>query len=110
MRSPLRRLLTTVQGEDEAKSRLDELVQAQEEESSRVIGYTDMLRPSGAQCHPTVVTIMGQVNQALPGYGAVSVYGPQIFELLGFGVRTSEYLTQGNYVWYSHGDICLASD
>lgn len=43
---------------------------------------------------------MGQVNQALTGYGAVSVYGPQIFELLGYGVRESEYLTQGNYLSY----------
>ena len=43
---------------------------------------------------------MGQVNQALTGYGAISVYGPQIFELLGFGVRDSEYLTLGNYVSY----------
>jgi hypothetical protein len=31
---------------------------------------------------------------------AVSVYGPQIFELLGYGVRKSEYLTQANYVSY----------
>lgn len=31
---------------------------------------------------------------------AVSVYGPQIFELLGYGVRKSEYLTQGNYISY----------
>ena len=31
---------------------------------------------------------------------AVSVYGPQIFELLGYGVRKSEYITQGNYVSY----------
>ena len=30
----------------------------------------------------------------------MSVYGPQIFELLGYGVRTSEYLTQGNYISY----------
>jgi len=30
----------------------------------------------------------------------VSVYGPQIFELLGYGTRESEYLTQGNYVSY----------
>lgn len=49
---------------------------------------------------PTILTIMGQVNQALTGYGAVSVYGPQIFELLGFGARQAEYLTQGNYVSY----------
>jgi hypothetical protein len=26
-----------------------------------------------------MVTVMCQVNQALTGYGAVSVYGPQIF-------------------------------
>jgi hypothetical protein len=28
-----------------------------------------------------MVTIMCQINQALTGYGAVSVYGPQIFEV-----------------------------
>jgi MFS family permease len=38
--------------------------------------------------------------QALTGYGAVSVYGPQIFELLGFGVNTAEDLTQANYISY----------
>lgn len=47
-----------------------------------------------------MVTVMGQVNQALTGYGAVSVYGPQIFELLGLGVKMSEYLTMGNYICY----------
>jgi MFS family permease len=31
---------------------------------------------------------------------AVSVYGPQIFELLGYGTRKAEYLTQGNYISY----------
>ena len=31
---------------------------------------------------------------------AVSVYGPQIFELLGYGVQKSEYLTQANYLSY----------
>jgi hypothetical protein len=30
----------------------------------------------------------------------VSVYGPQIFELLGFRVRLAEYLTQANYISY----------
>lgn len=78
----------------------------------------DMFTPSHAQFHPTMLTVMGQVNQALTGYGAISVYGPQIFELLGYGVswdspskfmpeadhepqtRLSEYLTQANYVSY----------
>lgn len=36
----------------------------------------------------------------MTGYGAVSVYGPQIFELLGFDVRISEYLTLANYTSY----------
>src|ERR1700733_3041874 len=59
-----------------------------------------MLWPSGSQFHPTVITVMGQVNQELTGYGAVSVYGPQIFELLGFDVTTAEYITLGNYLFY----------
>lgn len=92
--------LVDIYGEDDAKEKFDELVQAHEEESSHEVGYNDMIWPSGSQFHPTVVTVMGQVNQALTGYGAVSVYGPQIFELLGFGVKKAEYLTLGNYVSY----------
>ena len=82
------------------KEKFDELKKAQEDESSHSIGYNDMIWPGSKQFHPTMVTVMGQVNQALTGYGAVSVYGPQIFELLGLGVTISEYLTQGNYVSY----------
>lgn len=92
--------LMEIYGEDAAKEKLDELVQAHKDESSHAVGYGDMLWPSGSQFHPTVVTIMGQVNQALTGYGAVSVYGPQIFQLLGFDIRISEYLTLGNYIVY----------
>ena len=92
--------LTDIYGEDEMKGKYDELVQAHEEESSHSVGYMDMIIPGGSQFHPTMVTVMGQVNQALTGYGAVSVYGPQIFELLGLGVQKSEFLTQGNYVSY----------
>ncbi|KAK4634401.1 MFS-type transporter oryC [Fulvia fulva] len=86
--------------EEEAEKQRDELVKSHEEEGDNKIGYTDMFTPGHAQFHPTILTIMGQVNQALTGYGAVSVYGPQIFELLGYGTRTSEYLTQGNYISY----------
>jgi hypothetical protein len=32
--------------------------------------------------------------------GAVSVYGPQTFEHLGFGITTTEYITLGNYLFY----------
>ena len=92
--------LVDIYGKEDAKSKLDELTEAAEKESSQSTTYSDMLWPSGKAFHPTAVTIMGQVNQALTGYGAVSVYGPQIFELLGFGVRMSEYLTQGNYIQY----------
>ncbi|KAL9587199.1 MAG: hypothetical protein Q9203_003586 [Teloschistes exilis] len=92
--------LVDIVGKDEADDKLDELKKAHEEESSHSIGYSDMIYPSGKQFHETMVTVMGQVNQALTGYGAVSVYGPQIFQLLGFDVDTSEYLTQANYVSY----------
>ncbi|KAK6369182.1 hypothetical protein LTR64_007345 [Lithohypha guttulata] len=42
----------------------------------------------------------GMINQALTGYGAVSVYGPQIFELLGFETTKAELITMGNYLFY----------
>jgi Sugar (and other) transporter len=93
--------LTRVFGEDGAQDRLDDLISAHEQEQKDgMASYSDMLFPSGNQFHPTVITVMGQINQALTGYGAVSVYGPQIFELLGFAVMTAEYLTMGNYLFY----------
>ena len=92
--------LIDVYGDEDAEEKFKDLVEAHKEESSHPIGYSDMLRPSSGQFHPTMVTIMGQVNQALTGYGAVSVYGPQIFQLLGFGVSKAEYLTLGNYLSY----------
>ncbi|KAL1792772.1 hypothetical protein ACET3X_009279 [Alternaria dauci] len=85
---------------DEGKEKLDELLEQHEKEKDVKVGYLDMLTPGHEQFHPTMVTVMCQVNQALTGYGAVSVYGPQIFELLGFSVRNSEYLTLGNYTSY----------
>lgn len=91
--------LTDIYGDD-ATEKFDQLVQAHQDEASHAIGYNDMIWPSGSQFHQTVVTVMGQVNQALTGYGAVSVYGPQIFQLLGFDVSDSEYLTLGNYISY----------
>jgi MFS family permease len=97
-----KRSLADIMGDDEVDDKCKELVDShkQETESGGSVGYIDMLTPGHAQFHPTVITIMGQVNQALTGYGAVSVYGPQIFELLGYGVQKSEFLTQGNYVSY----------
>jgi MFS family permease len=95
-----RKSLEQVHGKEISKSKLEELEKAQDEESDKRVFYTDMLLPGRSQFHPTMVTIMGQIKQALTGYGAVSVYGPQIFELLGFRVRMAEYLTLGNYTSY----------
>ena len=92
--------LSQVFGEDDAKKRVKELIDSNKDEADQSVSYRDMLTPGHDQFHPTIVTIMGQVNQALTGYGAVSVYGPQIFELLGYGTRMSEYLTQANYISY----------
>jgi hypothetical protein len=92
--------LEAIHGQEGAKPRLEELSKAQDEESDKAIKYRDMLIPGRSQFHPTMLTIMGQVNQALTGYGAVSVYGPQIFELLGFGERKAQFLTLGNYISY----------
>ncbi|QIX00692.1 hypothetical protein AMS68_006209 [Peltaster fructicola] len=97
-KSSLKRIL----GDEDADEKYDELQEShkKEEEDGVSASYKEMLTPGHAQFHPTMITIMGQVNQALTGYGAVSVYGPQIFELLGYSTRTSEYLTQGNYISY----------
>ncbi|KAK3057243.1 hypothetical protein LTR09_002282 [Extremus antarcticus] len=92
--------LYNIEGEDEGKKKYDEMAEAADQERDEQVSYKDMFTPGHPQFHPTMITIMGQVNQALTGYGAVSVYGPQIFELLGYGTRESEYLTQGNYVSY----------
>lgn len=95
-----KKALEDVHGKELAKDKFETLQKAQDEESDEKVGYKDMLLPGGSQFHPTMVTVMGQVNQALTGYGAVSVYGPQIFELLGFSVRKAEFLTLGNYITY----------
>jgi MFS family permease len=76
--------LKEIYGED-SDQKFDELIEAHEKEEGETVGYLDMLSPSHPQFHPTMVTIMCQINQALTGYGAVSVYGPQIFEV-GFSV------------------------
>ncbi|PQE30269.1 mfs monosaccharide transporter protein [Rutstroemia sp. NJR-2017a WRK4] len=95
-----KRALEKVYGSKEAESKYADLVESSKQASSETITYTDMLLPGRSQFHPTTITIMGQINQALTGYGAVSVYGPQIFELLGFSTTKAEFLTLGNYISY----------
>jgi len=89
-----------IYSKEEANSKFEELEKANDDADTSKVYYKDMLLPGRSQFHPTMITVMGQINQALTGYGAVSVYGPQIFELLGFNDDTSEYLTLGNYVSY----------
>ncbi|KAI1764367.1 general substrate transporter [Hypoxylon sp. FL1150] len=95
-----REALVALHREVRAGEVFDELHWAQQQETDEKIGYMDMLNPDESQFHPTMVTIMGQVNQALTGFGAVSVYGPQIFELLGLNVQWAEILTLINYFIY----------
>jgi MFS family permease len=92
--------IATVFGEDEVENRFKKLTEAHGKEMEEGASWGDMLWPSGSQFHPTAITVMGQANQALTGYGAVSVYGPQIFGLLGFDITTAEYITLGNYLFY----------
>lgn len=75
--------LVDLHGEDQAESMLRDLSAAQrdEDDNAERVGYSDMLLPSGSQFHPTMITVMGQVNQALTGYGAVSVYGMRAFHV-----------------------------
>lgn len=93
--------LIDIYGDEEGEEKSKELFEAHEKEKDdEVATYINMLTPGKPLFHPTVIVLMGQVNQALTGYGAVSVYGPQIFELLGFGVKMAEYITQANYISY----------
>lgn len=70
--------LTDIYG-DESDRHYKDLMEQHEKEKDQKIGYLDMVNPYHSQFHPTMVTIMCQINQGLTGYGAVSVYGPQIF-------------------------------
>ena len=86
---------------DKGKEKLDELLDQHEKEKDDHVGYLDMVNPYHAQFHPTIITIMCQINQALTGYGAVSVYGPQIF-----GVSPLSCLVRYKD---AHNNSCLAS-
>jgi MFS family permease len=62
--------IRSVFGEDQVEETLKELVEAHEKELDEgMTTYADMIWPGGSQFHPTVITVMGQVNQALTGYG-----------------------------------------
>lgn len=62
--------LSEIYSKKDAKTKLDELQEAADNEGDQNVGYSDMLLPSGSHYHPTMITVLGQVNQALTGYGA----------------------------------------
>lgn len=82
-RDDAREAMVDVYGEDDGEAKAEELFETHEKEKGDSVSYADMLTPGHKTFHPTVITVMGQINQALTGYGAVSVYGPQIFEVSG---------------------------
>lgn len=58
-----------IEGEEEGQKKYDEMVEAAKTEQEESVSYADMFTPGHKQFHPTVITVMGQVNQALTGYG-----------------------------------------
>ena len=64
--------LKIISGPEEGKKRCDQLVESANQESGKSVGYKDMFTPGHPQFHPTVITVMGQINQALTGYGGKS--------------------------------------
>lgn len=63
-----KKALARIYGDDQAKDKCDTLVESHDQESSESVSYRNMLSPGHAQFHPTMVTVMGQINQALTGY------------------------------------------
>ncbi|KAF1991606.1 MFS monosaccharide transporter-like protein [Aulographum hederae CBS 113979] len=98
-RDDARTALEEIYGE-EGETIYEDLIESHEKESGQHVSYLNMFTPGHLQFHATFITIMCQINQALTGYGAVSVYGPQIFELFNFGVKAAENWTMANYISY----------
>ena len=64
-----RKSLEFTMGPENGKKQCDSLLESAKQEQSQEVGYTDMFTPSSDQFHPTMLTVMGQINQALTGYG-----------------------------------------
>jgi MFS family permease len=62
-----KKAMIAISGEGEGEQKFKELVESQEQESDESVGYFDMLTPGHAQFHPTMVAIMGQINQVRRG-------------------------------------------
>lgn len=55
--------LNNIYGKKDGKDKFEELKESQKQEEGKSVSYTNMFTPSHPQFHPTMVTIMGQVNQ-----------------------------------------------
>lgn len=64
--------LATIYGKEEGENKHRELVESNKKDDNENVGYKDMFTPGHAQFHPTMITVMGQINQALTGYGGKS--------------------------------------
>ena len=64
-----KKALQKIEGPEAGEEKFEEFVEAAKKEQEETITYWDMITPGHVQFHPTVVTVMGQVNQALTGYG-----------------------------------------
>jgi MFS family permease len=58
-----KKAMMAISGEGEGEQRYKDLVESQEQESDELVGYMDMFTPGHPQFHPTMVAIMGQINQ-----------------------------------------------
>lgn len=63
--------LQRLEGKEDGEEKFEEFVEAAKKEQEETVTYWDMITPGHKQFHPTVVTVMGQVNQALTGYGGM---------------------------------------
>ncbi|KAI0850824.1 hypothetical protein F5Y00DRAFT_260274 [Daldinia vernicosa] len=94
-------VLASLYGDDQADHKLEELQEVRQEEIDETAGcLVNMLCCGPGRFHPNMITIMVQFCQALTGAGAISVYGSQIFQLLGLSSWIAEYATLGNYIFY----------
>lgn len=55
--------LEEIYGEEDGNTKADELFDAHDKESDDQVGYKDMFSPAHPTFHPTVITVMGQINQ-----------------------------------------------
>jgi hypothetical protein len=51
-----------INGQEEGEEKFNELKQSAEQEADKHVSYWNMLTPGHPQFHPTIISIMGQIN------------------------------------------------